>query len=110
MGPIQQLSFPSNTNPLVIYSPELPLTLLSCFFPQVGSRTDIRLSLVDWAGFAESNESVASVLFLRAMKQDVQRLLRFKLAFPSATLLLLDVDYLSLVSSQLHVAGTVVVL
>ena len=63
----------------------------------MGSRTDLRLSLAQWAGFAEANESVVSVLFLRAMKQDVQRLLRFKLAFPSAAMLLLDVDYLSLV-------------
>jgi len=53
---------------------------------QVGSKTTLRLSEVEYVGFAERNETVVYHLWLRAQKDELHHLLRFKHVFPDSPL------------------------
>lgn len=78
------------------------LGVLYCVVHQVGSKTTLRLSEIEFVGFAERNETVVYHLWLRAQKDELHHLLRFKHVFPdSPPLLVLDMGFSAQILSTL---------
>lgn len=62
---------------------------------QVGKKTSIRISNVEYAGFREGNETVIYSVWPRNKKEEVLRLLKFKRMFPQEPLLVLELGFVN---------------
>lgn len=68
---------------------------------QVGSRTTLRFSNPEFAGFKEGNETVVYHIWLRDKKAEMEHLLKFKRMFPRDPLLILELGFITAIFNSL---------